>query len=157
MATVTFRPAFTEYIPPDLEAGILYISLTYATAVHLCPCGCARKVVTPLSPADWQFTFDGTVSIRPSVGNWQYPCQSHYFIRSNQVVWAKRFTQRPGHDMSSTRRRRPAGALRIYHCLESVPTVAQLPFHTADEPNAATLTGCSERPHPNGGEAPPAT
>lgn len=92
MTTVIFRPSFGEYIPLHPEPGILHISLTYATAVHLCACGCARKVVTPFSPADWQFTFDGTVSIKPSIGNWQYPCQSHYFIRSNQVVWVKRFT-----------------------------------------------------------------
>ncbi len=111
MATVTFRPAFTEYIPPDLEPGVLYISLTYATAVHLCACGCARKVVTPLSPADWQVTFDGTVSIRPSVGNWQYPCQSHYFIRSNQVVWAKRFTQ----DQVTTCLRRDAEDRQVHY------------------------------------------
>jgi hypothetical protein len=89
MTTGPFRPAFTEYIPPDPQPGVLYVSLTYATAVHLCACGCARKVVTPFSPADWQLTFDGTVTIYPSIGNWQYPCQSHYFIRSNQVIWAK--------------------------------------------------------------------
>lgn len=91
--TVTFRPAFTECIPPDPQPGVLYISLTYATAVHLCACGCALKVVTPFSPADWQLTFDGTVTIYPSISNWQYPCQSHYFIRSNQVKLAKRLTQ----------------------------------------------------------------
>lgn len=58
--------------------------------------------MTPLSPADWRLTFDGTVSISPSIGNWQYPCQSHYFIRSNEVVWAKRFT--PGQIKASQRR-----------------------------------------------------
>ena len=47
--------------------------------------------MTPFSPADWQLTFDGTVSMSPSIGNWQYPCQSHYFIRSNHVVWARHF------------------------------------------------------------------
>ena len=93
MTTTTFRPEFTEYIPPDPQPGVLYISLTYATAVHLCACGCARKVVTPFSQADWRITFDGTVTIYPSIGNWQYRCQSHYFIRSNQVIWAKRLPQ----------------------------------------------------------------
>ena len=102
MTAATFQPVFPEYIPSDVQPGILYVSLKYATAVHLCACGCRQKVVTPLSPADWRLTFDGTVSIHPSIGNWQSPCQSHYFIRSNQVVWARRFT--PGQIKTSQRR-----------------------------------------------------
>ena len=31
---------------------------------------------------------NGTVSLRPSIGNWQLPCRSHYFIVRNRVVWA---------------------------------------------------------------------
>ncbi len=86
---------FVEFIPDELEARTLYISTTHATAVHSCFCGCGREVVTPLSPTGWQLTFDGkSVSLDPSVGNWSLPCQSHYFIRKNRVVWAPRWTQR---------------------------------------------------------------
>lgn len=102
MRIAEFRPAFTEYIPSDPEPGVLYISLKYATAVHLCACGCGRKVATPLSPVGWRLTFDGTVSIHPSIGNWRYPCQSHYFIHSNQVTWADPLT--PGQIQSSIQR-----------------------------------------------------
>ena len=57
--------------------------------VHLCACGCGTKVVTPLSPAHWRLTFDGdTVSLWPSIGNWQFPCSSHYWIRESAVAWA---------------------------------------------------------------------
>ena len=53
------------------------MSIPYATAVHLCACGCGNKVVTPFSPAEWQLTYDGdTVSLSPSIGNWQFPCKS---------------------------------------------------------------------------------
>lgn len=90
MKIAFLQPTFTEYIPSNLEPGILYVSLQYAMAVHLCASGCGRKVVTPFSPADWRLTFDGTVRIHPSIGDWQFPCQSHYFIRSNHVVWARR-------------------------------------------------------------------
>jgi hypothetical protein len=82
-----FTPRFEEYIPADPEPGLLHISLPYATAVHLCACGCRRKVVTPLKPAGWRLIFDGTVSLDPSIGNGQYPCRSHYYIRSNRVEW----------------------------------------------------------------------
>lgn len=86
------EPIFSEYIPAELEGGRLYVSLDYATASHLCACGCGLRVVTPLSPADWLLTFDGTVTLEPSIGNGQFPCRSHYLIRQNQVVWARTMT-----------------------------------------------------------------
>jgi len=80
---------FVDYIPDDLKDGTLYISVEFATAVHKCICGCGREVVTPLSPTDWKLIFDGqTISLDPSIGNWSFPCQSHYWIRANRVVWA---------------------------------------------------------------------
>lgn len=33
-----------------------------------------------------------TVSLRPSVGNWSYPCQSHYWLRRGRVEWALTWT-----------------------------------------------------------------
>ena len=26
----------------------------------------------------------------PSIGNWQFPCRSHYWIRRNRIIWAGR-------------------------------------------------------------------
>lgn len=81
---------FVEFIPDELEDGILYVSITYATVLHKCGCGCGNEVVTPLSPMDWQLTFNGeTISLFPSIGNWSFPCRSHYWIRKNEVVWVK--------------------------------------------------------------------
>ena len=86
---------FVEFIPDDLKERTLYISITYCTAVHKCCCGCGREVVTPLSPTAWQLIFDGkTVSLYPSIGNWSLPCQSHYFITKDKVVWAPKWTKR---------------------------------------------------------------
>lgn len=34
------------------------------------------------------------VSLRPSIGNWNYRCKSHYFITNNRVIWADKFTQK---------------------------------------------------------------
>lgn len=82
-------PVFVEYIPDQIEAGKLYISETYATAIHKCCCGCGEEVVTPLRPAAWKLVKRGqAVSLYPSIGNWKYACQSHYFIRDNQILWA---------------------------------------------------------------------
>lgn len=81
---------FVEFIPEELEMGILYLSLEYGTAVHRCFCGCGEKVVTPLSPTDWNIVYDGeSISLSPSVGNWSFECQSHYWIQNSRVIWSE--------------------------------------------------------------------
>lgn len=77
---------FTENIPETMEPGVLYISMEYGTASHLCCCGCGSEVVTPFTPTDWKMTFDGeTVSLWPSIGSWTLPCRSHYVIDRGRV------------------------------------------------------------------------
>jgi hypothetical protein len=86
---------FVEFIPDVLEEGVLYASLTYGTASHRCCCGCGREVVTPLTPTDWKLIFDGeTVSLYPSIGNWNFPCRSHYWIWNSYVEWAGDWSDR---------------------------------------------------------------
>jgi len=47
------------------------------------------EVVTPFTPTDWKMTFDGeTVSLRPSIGNWNDACRSHYVIERGRVIEA---------------------------------------------------------------------
>ncbi len=87
MRSGALAPLFTEYIPAEPDEGVLYISMQFETAVHLCACGCKAKVVTPFGPDDWILTFDGTVTLRPSVGNGQQRCRSHYHIRRNNIDW----------------------------------------------------------------------
>lgn len=86
---------FVEVIPQQLQPGVVYVSVDYATAIHLCPCGCGSEIVTPLAPSEWSVTFDGeTVSLNPSIGNWSYPCRSHYWIRKGEIVWAETWTDK---------------------------------------------------------------
>ena len=80
---------FVEFIPDQLEEGVVYVTIEYATAVHRCCCSCGSEVTTNFSPTDWKLIFDGkTISLDPSIGNWSFPCQSHYWVRRNKVVWA---------------------------------------------------------------------
>jgi len=73
---------------------VLYISLDYCTAIHKCACGCGNEVVTPISPTDWEFTFNGkTVSLHPSIGNWNFDCKSHYWIKKNKIKWAGKWDE----------------------------------------------------------------
>lgn len=85
---------FVTAIPETLQDGILYISIEYATVAHLCCCGCGREVVTPLTPTDWKLTYDGvTCSLNPSIGNWSFPCKSHYWIRDGKIRWAEQWSE----------------------------------------------------------------
>lgn len=85
---------FVKIIPDELEELTLYVSMDYATAVHMCCCGCGREVVTPLSPTDWTLIYDGvSISLSPSIGNWSFECRSHYWIRKSKVRWAKRWSR----------------------------------------------------------------
>lgn len=88
------RPEFVTFVPKDLQPGIAYVSMEYATVIHACCCGCGNKVVTPLAPGRWQLFFDGeSISLTPSIGNWSFSCQSHYWIHQNRVVWDGSFTK----------------------------------------------------------------
>jgi len=91
---VALKHKFVEYIPDDLEDRTIYISIDYATAVHKCCCGCDHEVVTPFSQTDWQLIFDGqSISLYPSIGNWNFACQSHYWIERNKIKWAPRWSK----------------------------------------------------------------
>jgi len=91
---ITLVHKFVEHIPDALEDATLYISIPFATAVHKCCCGCGSEVVTPLSPTDWKLIFDGvSISLTPSIGNWSFSCQSHYWIINNKVKWARKWSQ----------------------------------------------------------------
>jgi hypothetical protein len=86
----SITPKFVEFIPRELEDGVLYVAFEHLTATHLCCCGCGSKVVMSLRPTDHSLTVvgNGVVSIWPSVGNWDFPCRSDYIIDRNLVVWA---------------------------------------------------------------------
>jgi len=72
---------------------VLYVSEEFGTAAHLCACGCGAKVRTPLGQAEWTLkeTANGP-TLRPSVGNWQHPCRSHYLITDGQIIWCGQWT-----------------------------------------------------------------
>lgn len=128
---------FVTYIPERLEPGVVYVSIEFATVVHTCCCGCGSEVVTPLSPNDWKLIFDGeTISLTPSIGNWSFPCQSHYWITLNTVRWARRWTPEE------------IAAGRMYDAY----TRAQHTGRTdAVEPHAPTATSTPEEARPRPG------
>lgn len=94
MKNKAFDFEFVHFIPDKLKDNVIYISTTYATVVHKCACGCGMEVVTPLSPVEWKLIYDGdTISLSPSIGNWSFPCQSHYWLKNNQIIWSSKLSQ----------------------------------------------------------------
>ncbi len=90
---MTFKVLRVHYMPKQLEPGVLYVCEQFDVAGHLCACGCGNKVITPLGPTEWSFedAHDGP-SLVPSIGSWQLPCKSHYWITHGEVQWADRWT-----------------------------------------------------------------
>lgn len=87
MKTQVLAPEYVEQLPEVLREGVLYISKPFALTAHKCCCGCGEDVYNKLSPVKWSIEErHGTVSLYPSVGNWNYACRSHYWIRSNRVI-----------------------------------------------------------------------
>lgn len=89
MKVDAFRLVQVESFPRPMDAGILYHSERFKAAGHACACGCGQEVITPLSPVQWRLTqgVDGA-TLRPSIGNWRFPCRSHYWITGGRVEWA---------------------------------------------------------------------
>ena len=87
------RPEYVDVIPDAVQDGILYISEEYGTALHKCCCGCGQEVVTPLGPTDWKVrNGQEGVIVHPSIGNWSFDCQSHYWIDQGRIYWANQWT-----------------------------------------------------------------
>ena len=101
MKTNNLNPFFCDVIPPKekMVPGTLYISMKCDVAGHLCPCGCGEEVITMFHPeCGWSLSYDGRgVTLSPSIGNWNSPCSSHYWIQRNRVIWCSEKLQAPTH------------------------------------------------------------
>lgn len=131
----TLEHRFVRNVPRELDPGVLYISMDYATAVHSCCCGCGDRVVTPFTPTDWQMTFDGeSISLHPSVGNWNQKCRSHYVIRRSRVVEADPWSNA---QIEAERRRDIKAKAAHYGEISGVRPGAQQVTTSAPEPVTA--------------------
>lgn len=135
MTIKSLTPQFVESFPQKLEPGELYLAMEFATAAHLCACGCGNKVITPFSPTDWQMSFDGeTVSLKPSIGNWSFKCRSHYWVRSGRIEWAGDMSQAA----INAGRKRDAEAKARLQSPRQVEDLVRQPVPPSQQPTEAT-------------------
>ena len=112
MQVTRLEHRFCTHIPENLEPGVLYVSMEFATAAHSCCCGCGEEIVTPFTPTDWRMAFDGqNISLWPSIGNWTLPCRSHYVVRNGVVIEAPPWSEE---QIAAERRRDRAAKARFY-------------------------------------------
>ena len=80
---------FVDLIPSTLENNVFYICIKCDVVVHLCACGCNNKVVTPIDKHfGWILNYDGeSISLFPSIGNYNFECKSHYYVKNSKIVW----------------------------------------------------------------------
>lgn len=89
-----FSLKLVHHMPVELEENILYVSEEFEIAGHLCPCGCGNKIMTPLGVNEWSFTiFHEKPTLKPSIGNWQLPCRSHYWINQGKILWSNQWSE----------------------------------------------------------------
>jgi hypothetical protein len=121
MATDIFKLQFVKAIPDDLADGVIYVSMDYRTVVHKCACGCGRNVITPLGVTGWTLSYNGKVSLSPSIGNWDFPCRSHYWIRDDSVSWAESWSDDKVEALKASERQLRDGHHGQYAAVEKSP------------------------------------
>jgi hypothetical protein len=76
-----------DFIPEQLEDGVLYVAEHFRIAAHSCCCGCGMEVATPLGVGQFKLTRDSDgPTLYPSIGNHDYPCRSHYWVQRGKVT-----------------------------------------------------------------------
>jgi hypothetical protein len=109
------RLEHVQFMPDTLQPCVLYVAKELGAAAHLCACGCGAKVRTPLGPTDWTLRErNRRPTLTPSIGNWQLPCQSHYWIREGNIVWAERWSSE---EIAAGRRKEEDRSQTYYNAL----------------------------------------
>lgn len=81
-----------ERIPANLENGVVFHSEEFELAGFLCPCGCGHRITLLVPDSHQVWSHNGLATISPSVGVFDAPCRSHFFIRDGGVDWLSAFS-----------------------------------------------------------------
>ncbi|HBN08817.1 MAG TPA: hypothetical protein DD435_09255 [Cyanobacteria bacterium UBA8530] len=80
-------------LPADLEDHVVYVSREYEVAALKCACGCGHRVNLLLDDGHKVEEQDGRAHIWPSIGVWDAPCRSHFWIQNGEVLWAEQWSE----------------------------------------------------------------
>lgn len=90
---IRYRAEYVSQIPETLVDGIVYVSHEYEIAALKCACGCGHRVILLLGDGHSVTDTHGYADVSPSIGVWDAPCRSHFFIRRGNVLWAESYSE----------------------------------------------------------------
>ncbi len=88
-----YRVELVDRLPAKAESGTVYVSREYQIAVLECACGCGHRITLLLDDGHRVEDVGGLANVWPSIGVWDAPCRSHFWIRNGRVQWASTFSE----------------------------------------------------------------
>lgn len=79
--------------PSVLEDGIVYVNVEFELASMNCACGCGHKIVLLCPDGHTVVNDGGFATIVPSIGVWDSPCRSHFFVTRGEVDWSNSWSE----------------------------------------------------------------
>jgi len=87
-----YRYELVGRIPAPMREGVIYHTEEFELAGLLCACGCGHRITLLVPDSHQVWEEGGYATIRPSIGVFDAPCKSHYFINAGSVQWLPAFT-----------------------------------------------------------------
>lgn len=87
-----YRVEKVERLPAALADNVVYVSEEFEVAALKCACGCGHQVNLLLGDGHTVYDEGGLVDISPSIGVWDAPCRSHFWIHRGRVRWADQWS-----------------------------------------------------------------
>ena len=81
-----------ERIPREMADSVVYHTEEFELAGLLCACGCGHRVTLLVPDSHQVWNEGGYATVSPSVGVFDAPCKSHFFIRCGNVKMLPAFT-----------------------------------------------------------------
>lgn len=89
---MSYRYEAVDRIPSDIREGVVYHTEEFELAGLLCACGCGHRVTLLVPDSHRVWSQDGMATVRPSIGVFDAPCKSHYFITGGRIEWLPAFS-----------------------------------------------------------------
>ncbi len=90
---MTYRVEKVERLPAALDDCVLYVSEEYDLAALKCACGCGHRVTLLLGDGHTVEDVGGLADVWPSIGVWDAPCRSHFWLHNGSVLWAEQYSE----------------------------------------------------------------
>lgn len=87
-----YRVQKVERLPAALADNVVYVSEEFEVAALKCACGCGHQVNLLLGDGHTVYDEGGLADISPSIGVWDAPCRSHFWIYRGRVRWADQWS-----------------------------------------------------------------